>query len=592
MANSPHSLALISAHFLPCVQSDSYPEGGGAFGGFKSIRDYFRQIAAGAIALSNKRTTSSAEVNFGDLKQTLSHLAELSIKTETGDHMRIGSLLRTVFCVPAVTYFSNRVALVGDSSDQATLAWQEMGAGDWPSWCRTVQAEREREELASALYEMMMATIGDKPIMDFFVYPDKLGNSDIWDKFGTLAPKKSRFQGSAHVGDNIVQWWVSEVDMLSLDSVVGIEWRAVMSAAGEPVVAVEGAAYVFERVDGQPEATRSDLMMAAGIVSDNDLQFVDSFFKQHDDAEVRIATGDLCFVTTWKRRPGTHAGLGAQALLVVLQELRGKYKHLSNAVFDIRPGQFLSWGEGIEVPAVEVAKQTAIENLTAYIAGLALPGWTISNIFTSADWNPFAAMLAIGKHSISETMDRISRTAELQAELDEQRLTDGGVGRPLLSFTDHEGELIDLFDEVGLRDLSMAIEDGIAVDADIEIALKAMLFGQRIHYVPLNVASGITVDLLASEYEGLPDEFDDAFDAFEAALPTDISVTRVFDYTWEEARTSGVPECVVEVECFTPFGKLYEFYTLIPLPRHFNLSRWMADTYMPKDSDAGSHHDE
>lgn len=589
MASCPKSFALISKHFLASVEDDDFADESNVFEGFDSIRDFLRQLATASIELSKNRPTSPGEADFSNLEQTLAQLAELSVKTETGDLMRIGSMLRTVFCLPSIPFFAGYIAESSAKNEAAQAAWQEMGATDWRTWTKAVMSEPVREQLADALYDLLISNVGDKPLMNFFVFPEKLGNFNSWDGGYSLEPERSKYRGTAHVGPNQIRWWISDDYSGEDGAVSGYEFRAVLLVGEQPSALVDGVAYIYDRVDGKPEASRAELLVTAGSVSDGDIQCVNSFLEQHGDADTLVAAGDLCFITTWQRRPGAEPGLGAQCLQIALQEIRSKFRNMSTAIFNIRPRQFLSWGAEVELPAVQVAKQSAIESLTGYISGISLADWTLRNIFTSTDWSLFTSMLAIGKQVLSESLGDIRKTVELHNQLGAKRVANGGIGRPTLVFDGHEEQLADLFHQTGLGHLALQIEEGLATYGEIEIALKLLIFGQRIFYAPVTLSSGFTPEQLRNEFEGVPTDIEPELDEFESSLPNDVTISRVFHYTDIPDFRDTVAQCVVEVQSVTPFGTLYEFYTLVPLPRPFNIVRWMNDEYMPWNDDEMDH---
>ena len=523
-----------------------------------SIRQFIHEISLGNFIL--RASGQSEQATFPDLTnlhQTFGEFVADSVRNKTGDLVSVRSIVYEVFCTSLIIDLASEVMRTCRDDRVQTALFEEFGVNHWSDWMAAVNQEGVSHQLASALLDNLLARLKDRTLYSFFVR-EAAGNGFInWDaSVKSDAGRRLKPHQIEDKGRTVVVKVNRYPALDGDDPIAAYEWNAELNGleTSAPDAIACGMVYVFERDKGSPIGDRSDLLQIADSVADTDVLQVNSFFRQHEDADSIIEDSDLCFVWLWERRAGAEPGLGARCLKAAIMDLQHRFKMVHTAIIDTRPAQFVSWSMPKDPPMVQVAKQTAIEQLTAYLESITIPNVEVRHIFNHMADDPLAALVAIGSDDIEQL-----------AMHDETHVP------PNFEWSDNAEELAAVFQRAGLDDLSCAVDEGYATCFEIVQALKHLIFHQRIPFLPASISVGIDYDELfhtagVPHHEALEDL---SVDYFVSCLPDGVTFRHAY---WQEMDDDGVPSWIIMVTANTKFCELSEYYTLIPVPRPMDVS--------------------
>lgn len=304
---------------------------------------------------------------FPNLDTTLSEFLKTTYTHGTGQTLPIRAPVYSMFCWDAVQLVINDAFIFPKSrgGEQAKHAIIEESNFTCIEELRAFLEEEDTVAwLANKFMPQMEKSWGHRPLRSFFVIerrPDgylrwwpgawtgigmPLKSNALFTPAGKTLVQVSRYEETAH-GIKAYEW--------------SAELRATSTAEVPDAIAC-GMVYVFKRADdGLPFSSHESLVAAADAVADTDVLQVVSFLDQHEDAEELINESDLCFVWLWERKSDTPKGAGGECLMAAIKDIKSRFGKVRTVVVDVRPAQFKSWTDQIDPPAIELAKQEAIE---------------------------------------------------------------------------------------------------------------------------------------------------------------------------------------------------------------------------------------
>jgi hypothetical protein len=304
---------------------------------------------------------------FPNLDTTLSEFLKTTYTHGTGQTLPIRAPVYSMFCWDTVQLVIHDAFIFprscgGEQAKQAIIAESNFTS------IEELRAFLEEEDTVAWLANKFMAQMekswGRRTLRSFFVIERGPGGflrwwPGAWTGIGTPLKPNVLF---TPVGKTTMR--VSRYDETG-SGIKAYEWCAELRAnptAEVPDAIACGMVYVFKRADdGLPYSGHQSLVASADAVADTDVLQVVSFLDQHDDAEVLINESDLCFVWLWKRKSGTPKGAGGECLMAAIKDIKRRFRKVRTVVVDVRPAQFKSWTDPTDPPAIELAKQEAIE---------------------------------------------------------------------------------------------------------------------------------------------------------------------------------------------------------------------------------------
>jgi len=548
-----HSTGLLKKAFLQCLEEDYFGDlrlGDGP----TSIHEFIDMLTVGNMAM--RFLGGATKVVFPDLTNlgiTFGEFLRRNIRFDERD-VPVEAFFCEFFCEPIASAIIRDIASKAQESPDQKAAFEEVGVSTWGAWASEMAKPERLHHLANAVADAAVETIAGRTLLSFFVRAPIAGKFSTWGPHANSGLGRS-LPGRVIEGDGYsVATTVSRYEEIEC-SVTAYEWEAKLTIAGadEPDAAACGMIYVFDRANGEPVGDLRDLIEVSDSVADTDILQTRAFITQHDDAADLIEKSDLCFVWLWERRSGTGKGLGAKCLKAALQDIRRRFKKVRTVLFDVRPGQFIIGRGDVEPPMVAIERQTAIETLVSYIQNMGLDV-DARPIFTRLNNPQRDSLLALGE---STDMGNSSSSAgEDDATIDLDTWGD---------------EITELFRMAGLDELARQLEDGDEVYAEVEAALKHLVFDPHVQYLRASSTSGgfypteVGIDPIPHE---AAHEHIEGFDEFCSHLPGNMRITSVDD----------VEDCIVCTVCAsTPFGELTEYFILVPKPRPINIESFFRN---------------
>lgn len=551
------SVGLLKEEFLNRLEDDYFHdlEMGDRPG---SIREFVDFLSAGNVAMRNLGLSGHAQFpDLTDLSMTFADLLKRPLKLDGR-----GILIRTFYsefvCEPLAEALVRKVASDNGNGLPSHAAFIEVAARDWDEWAVGMTSPERIEHLAEVLTDLAAKALGSRTLLSFFI------KSPVVGKFSTWGPGASSGEGRKlpvrvfHGDGYTVSTSVSRYEEVEC-GVTAYEWQATLTVADavEPDAAACGMAYVFDREDGEVIGGLEDLIMASDSMTDEDVLQAKAFITQHDDAADVIETSDLCFVWLWERRAGAEKGLGAKCLVAGLKDLQRRFKKIRTLILNAHPAQFPKRGRRVEPPMVAVERQSAVEDLVAYVHSIGLSA-DVRPVFTTLDNPQLDALLAVG-----DAINPRFNSAE-EEDLDED---DDGI-----DLDEWADEISDLLRMAGLEELAVEVDDGVAPYEEVETALKYLVFEPHVQYLRVSSSGNFELQNLGMDVvpHQVAHEMIAGIDEFCEHLPENMrlaSVEMMHDYV------------VCTVEATTPFGQLIEYFTLIPKPRPININSYFSNLW-------------
>jgi hypothetical protein len=547
--NFEKSIILLRAEFLDRLEDDFFddivPAGTPA-----SIAAFIECMTVGNVLMREIRNIGvDFQTQFPDLTDLnirFRDLLEKRIKSDR-DEVRVGTIFHADFCASVVKGLAVYIARRHPKrpGDESVLV--DVSLPTWERWASEITLPENSRVIARALFDTALSELGDRQLLSFFIRPAKPGQFSAWGpetSSGAGRPLKPQI---VHGDGYSVSVDVSKYEEVECE-VTAYEWLAklTLSGATEPDAVACGMVYVFNRTNGELVGGMADLMLAADSMADSDVMQVNAFRNQHADAQNVIEDSDLCFVWLWDRREGASKGLGAACLEAGLRSIRSRFKRVKTVVIDARPSQFVSWVSLKEPPMVTVEKQTAVESLVNHIRSLKL----------DVDVRP---VFNCSSNSHEETMEAIGQVIDAASEQDgdDEEIDLEVWGESITS----------LFVEAGLTELANDLDEGVASQEDVETALKQLVFDAQVQYV--RVSSSGRFDESWMRIAEIPHDQAhdtiDGFDEFCASLPATMNIDAV-------ALVDDFAVCKVVAQ--TPFGSVYDYFTLVRKPRPLNIEQY------------------
>ena len=546
------SVCLLSEDFAQRLEDDYFNDLD-AGGHPVSIRDFIHFLTAGNVSM--RRLGLSGHARFPDLTDlsiTFKELLQRPLNLN-GRDLTIRTLYSDFVCRPLTFALIQKNAAILSQERASHAALIEMGARNWQEWATEMATPERLIHVAQVLADLAADTLANRTLISFFIQSPAEGKFLSWGPraasgIGRKLPVKVS-EGDGYTVTTTVSRY-EEVEC----AVTAYEWQATLTVAGaaEPDAAACGMLYVFDRADGVLIGGLDDLIIASDSMADEDVLQAKAFITQHDDAEQVIEKSDLCFVWLWERRGGARKGLGAKCLVAGYNDIQRRFKKIRTLVLNAHPAQFIDQGSRVQPPMVAVERQTAIENLVAYVHSIDLKT-NVRPIFTTLDNPEHDALSAIGDVIKSQFGE------DMQPGLNRADQDDSG-----LDVAAWAEELAELFRMAGLDDLADGLEGGIAPYEEVETALKNLIFEPSVQY--MRVSSSGSFERMFLGIDVVPHQIAHesiaGVDEFCEHLPEGmrlISVDKVHDYV----------VCTVAAE--TPFGNLVEYFTLVRKPRPINI---------------------
>jgi hypothetical protein len=377
---APHVLSKIRRIYAGCLKFDDFEsscadeEVNTAMYG--SMRGLLRDLCRLAANPSNPEGLRLPPLN--NLGMTLHELMQLPYVQRDGKTMRLGAVVFSQFC-------RHRVAMVLEELFLTCTAEELIGnalpvhadaAHSLDELRQQLQEPNTQQEIGTILMADLQQAWGARTLRSFFMaQPNAQGYMAWWPEAkvgsGTALPTRSTRTPDGTVSIALTRCTVEEGGPVS-----AYEWCAELRVEAEamwPDAVAYGMAYVFERdAVGLPLGTVDDMVCASDAVSDVDVQQINALAAQHGDLPEVIQGSDLALVWLWERRLGSERGLGALCLRTALRDLSARFSHLHTVAINMKPAQFNDWEEGIDPPAIVVAKQEAIDALHSHIEALQL----------------------------------------------------------------------------------------------------------------------------------------------------------------------------------------------------------------------------